>query len=159
MGWATRCLRNLFCLGKEKECSNSSEEKERWDLDGSCNVGQIPARAKGMIPAATEASWPGNYLSETEKEQSEHAIAAAAATATAADAAVAAAQAAVAVVRLTSHRRGTMFDADQDQRAAVKIQTAFRRYIVRITASPFDVLLLFNGHSCMVISQFFFFAM
>lgn len=151
MGWATRCLRNLFCVGKEKECLNSSEEKERWDLDGSCNVGQIPARAKGMIPAATEASWLGNYFSETENEQSKHAIAVAAATAAAADAALAAAQAAVAVVRLTSHGRGTMFGADREWLAAVKIQTAFRGYLVRITASPFDLLLC----SCMVIFQLF----
>lgn len=78
-----------------------------------------------------ENQWFRDYIFESEKEQTKHAIAVAAATAAAADAAVAAAHAAVAVVRLTSHGRGTLFScAGTEKWAAVKIQTLFRSYLV-----------------------------
>ena len=75
-----------------------------------------------------------SIYAEREKDQNKHAIAVAAATAVAADAAVAAAQAAVAVVKLTSQGRGTMIGV-HERRAAVKIQTAFRGYLVTIIRS------------------------
>lgn len=108
------------------------KEKKRWSFGKSGKgyaggVGHIQANIPANI---TDAVWLRSYISETEKEQSKHAIAVAAATAAAADAAVAAAQAAVAVVRLTSHGRGTMFNGGRERWAAVKIQTFFKGYLV-----------------------------
>jgi len=65
---------------------------------------------------------------EAEKEQSKHAASLAFATAVAAEAAVAAAQAAAEVVRLTSMPHYT--EKTMEEIAAVKIQTAFRGYMV-----------------------------
>lgn len=67
-------------------------------------------------------------LTEAENEQSNHAYSVALATAVAAEAAVAAAQAAAEVVRLTTvaHYSGK----SQEEVAAIKIQTAFRGYLV-----------------------------
>lgn len=63
---------------------------------------------------------------EAENEQNRHAYSVALATAVAAEAAVAAAQAAAEVVRLTTTPRRT-----KEEIAAIKIQTAFRGYLVR----------------------------
>ncbi|GMQ06308.1 hypothetical protein CsSME_00050944 [Camellia sinensis var. sinensis] len=139
MGRATRWLKGLFGIKKDKEQkdnSNSGDRKDRMrgsfghsgrDTGGLC---QNPATIPPNITAA-EAAWLRSFYNDTEKEQNKHAIAVAAATAAAADAAVAAAQAAVAVVRLTSHGRGTMFGGGQEKWAAVKIQTVFRGYLAR----------------------------
>jgi hypothetical protein len=87
--------------------------------------------------AIAEAAWLRSLDDDTGRRQSKHAIAVAAATAAAADAAVAAAQAAVEVVRLTSQGPafgggGVVLDLDPRGRAgaAVKIQTAFRGFLV-----------------------------
>lgn len=132
MGRAIRWLKSLLGGKKEKKketAGDSQKEKERssfgkldTNLEGCGNVGQTPT--------AADSAWLRSYYSEREDEQSKHAIAVAAATAAAADAAVAAAQAAVAVVRLTSHGRGTMFAGSRERWAAVKIQTAFRGYLM-----------------------------
>lgn len=66
-------------------------------------------------------------LTETENEQNKHAYSVAIATAVAAEAAVAAAQAAAEVVRLTSV---TCSSGKLEEVAAIKIQTAFRGYLV-----------------------------
>lgn len=144
MGRATRWLRSL--IGGKKESKEAKEqtnyggeerrEKKRWSFgksardSGEVVVGQNPSTV------AVDTAWLRSIYAETEKEQSKHAIAVAAATAAAADAAVAAAQAAVAVVRLTSQGRGTLFGL-HERRAAVKIQTAFRGYLVMIITSPY----------------------
>lgn len=135
MGKATRWLRSLLGMKKDKENvgnSNLSErkEKKRWSFAKSGkdfgHVGQIRANNP-----ATDTDWLRSYISETEKQQNKHAIAVAAATAAAADAAVAAAQAAVAVVRLTSQGRGTLFAGGREKWAAVKIQAVFRGCLSR----------------------------
>ncbi|XP_057977439.1 protein IQ-domain 26-like [Malania oleifera] len=135
MGRATRWLRGLLGMKKEKDHADNSsaadrKEKKRWSFaksgKDSGQLGQIPVN----LPAG-DTSWLRSYISETENEQNKHAIAVAAATAAAADAAVAAAQAAVAVVRLTSHGRGTLFGGGRERWAAVKIQTVFRGYLAR----------------------------
>ncbi|XVF24891.1 hypothetical protein REPUB_Repub13aG0166800 [Reevesia pubescens] len=145
MGKATRWLKGMFGMKKEKEKdqmdqhSNSSclchkKEKKRWSFAKSGKdanaISQIPLSIARNIPA-TDAAWLRSYIAETEKEQNKHAIAVAAATAAAADAAVAAAQAAVAVVRLTSNGRNTLFGGGRERWAAVKIQTVFRGYLSR----------------------------
>ena len=73
-----------------------------------------------------EAEWLKSIHAEIREEQNKRAVAVAAATAAAANAAVAAAQAAVAAVRLTGKRCGSC----KEKRAAVKIQSAFRGYLV-----------------------------
>ncbi|XP_004503493.1 protein IQ-domain 26 isoform X2 [Cicer arietinum] len=137
MGRATRWLKSLFGIKRDKEHKNNSSTKwtppppphafSERDSRGLChNPATIPPN---ISPA--EAAWVQSFYSETEKEQNKHAIAVAAATAAAADAAVAAAQAAVAVVRLTSHGRDSMFGGGHQRFAAVKIQTIFRGYLAR----------------------------
>lgn len=67
-------------------------------------------------------------LADAENEQSKHAYSVAIATAVAAEAAVAAAQAAAEVVRLTTIPRYS--GKSKEEIAAIKIQTAFRGYMV-----------------------------
>ncbi|CAK9328279.1 unnamed protein product [Citrullus colocynthis] len=137
MGRATRWFKNLFGIKRDKEptreISNAGINKEKKpasNFTGDAELCNNPATIPPNLSAA-EAAWLKSFYSETEKEQSKHAIAVAAATAAAADAAVAAAQAAVAVVRLTSHGRGTMFGGGRERWASVKIQTCFRGYLAR----------------------------
>ncbi|KAG7023619.1 Protein IQ-DOMAIN 14, partial [Cucurbita argyrosperma subsp. argyrosperma] len=128
MGRATRWFKNFFGIKRDKENSNQTKPTSNSAADNDlCNN---PATVPPYLSAA-EAAWLKSFYSETDKEQSKHAIAVAAATAAAADAAVAAAQAAVAVVRLTSHGRGTMFGGGRERWASVKIQTCFRGYLAR----------------------------
>lgn len=67
-------------------------------------------------------------LTDEENQQNKHAYSVALATAIAAEAAVAAAQAAAEVVRLTSGSRHR--GKSKEEQAALKIQTAFRGYLV-----------------------------
>lgn len=147
MGRATRWLRSL--LGGKKEIKEPKDytscgaqgrrEKKRWSFGKSASdlgqllVGQNPSAA---VSVDTDTAWLRSIYAESAKDQNKHAIAVAAATTVAADAAVAAAQAAVAVVRLTSQGRATMTGV-HERRAAVKIQTAFRGYLVMIIRSLF----------------------
>lgn len=141
MGKATRWLKSLFGIKNSKDYLNSGDRKGKK----RCSIGRSGREPSGGLCHSVKATPPPNmspaevsmwirsYYNETEKEQNKHAIAVAAATAAAADAAVAAAKAAVAVVRLTSHGRGTMLG--HERWAAVKIQTAFRGYLVSVTNS------------------------
>ncbi|XP_010267115.1 PREDICTED: protein IQ-DOMAIN 14-like [Nelumbo nucifera] len=139
MGRATRWLRGLLGMKKDKEQKENSgstdrKDKRRWSFGksgrDSGGMGQISSSIPASISQA-DAAWLRSYYTETEKDQNKHAIAVAAATAAAADAAVAAAQAAVAVVRLTSQGRGTMFGGGREKWAAIKIQTVFRGYLAK----------------------------
>lgn len=140
MGRATRWLKGLFGLKKEKTDSGG-RENERMRPDSGLGrsgreIGDLCLNPNTIPPNITpaEAAWLKSFYCDSEKEQNKHAIAVAAATAAAADAAVAAAQAAVAVVRLTSQGRGgggggTVFGS-REKWAAIKIQTVFRGYLV-----------------------------
>lgn len=67
----------------------------------------------------------GGMTDGEEEEETEHAMAVAAATAAAAEAAVAAAQAAAKVVRLAGYGR-----MSREEKAAVRIQSYYRGYLV-----------------------------
>ncbi|XP_020221293.1 protein IQ-DOMAIN 14 [Cajanus cajan] len=132
MGRATRWVKSLFGIKREKEHKQNSKCVESKSME-CANNSRVLCHNPGTIPpniSQAEAAWLQSYCSE--KEQNKHAIAVAAATAAAADAAVAAAHAAVAVVRLTSQGRGgTMFGVGPEMWAAIKIQTVFRGYLAR----------------------------
>ncbi|XP_062208363.1 protein IQ-domain 26-like [Phragmites australis] len=154
MGKAARWFRSLLGGGKKeqgKEQTRASAppgsnaapvDRKRWSFARSSRDSVDPAAAEASVRGgnaaivrAAEAAWLKSLYSETEREQSKHAIAVAAATAAAADAAVAAAQAAVEVVRLTSQGSafaggGAVLDT-RGRAAAVKIQTAFRGFLAK----------------------------
>ncbi|CAI0425603.1 unnamed protein product [Linum tenue] len=151
MGKAARWIKSLFGI---KPTASEGKEKRTWMCGGFGHSGRDSGESLCRNPATippnispAEAAWLKSYYSQTEKEQSKHAIAVAAATAAAADAAVAAAQAAVAVVRLTSHGRGTMFGGGSHERwAAVRIQTVFRGYLARKALRALKGLVKLQAH-------------
>lgn len=105
MGRAKRWLKALFGWKKNKEIT--------W--------------GSGTDSGRVSSGWmkPLESVPDSEMEQSKRAIAIAAATAAAADAAVSAARAAAAVVRLANQGCG-----GREWWAAVKIQNAFRGFLV-----------------------------
>lgn len=90
----------------------------------------VSSTEEAALPVPPVASLPvqDNKLAEIENEQSKQAYSVALATAAAAEAAVAAAQAAAEVVRLTTVPR--YYGLSKEEIAAIKIQTAFRGYMV-----------------------------
>lgn len=159
MGKAARWFRTI--LGKKEQQATTKDQQrrphqqdqappppppatgKRWSFGKSSrDSAEAAAAAAAVVSAgagnaaiarAAEAAWLRSAAcaeTDREREQSKHAIAVAAATAAAADAAVAAAQAAVAVVRLTS--KGRAPPPGVLAAAAVRIQTAFRGFLVRI---------------------------
>ncbi|CAI9779980.1 unnamed protein product [Fraxinus pennsylvanica] len=131
MGKATRWLKGLLGIKKDKKNVENNSNYGEKKTEKGCSFGKSGEDlTKNNL--AGDSQWLRSYIAETDKEQNKHAVAVAAATAAAADAALAAAQAAAAVVRLTSQRRGAVFNGGgRDLRAAVKIQTVFRGYLAR----------------------------
>lgn len=122
MGKASRWFRGLLRFKKPDSIPDPDQKplKKKWSF----------------VKSHKEKSSDGAVLtSENDSEASKHAIAVAAATAAVAEAAVAAAQAAAAVVKLTSSGRSTTISGgasygNHEKRAAVKIQSHFRAYLV-----------------------------
>lgn len=84
-------------------------------------------------------------LIEAENEQNRHAYSVALVTAMAAEAAVAAAQAAAEVVRLRAVVSCNNSGKTKEEVAAIKIQTAFRGYLVWSTLHILNLIVMKNG--------------
>ncbi|KAK3003096.1 hypothetical protein RJ639_019431 [Escallonia herrerae] len=128
--WLSAVRKALSPEPKEKKDQNSHKAKKRWfGKHKSLDANFAPTEAALAIPAPPSPSVEEVKLTEAENEQSKHAYSVAFATAMAAEAAVAAAQAAAEVVRLTTTARYS--GKSKEEIAAIKIQTAFRRYLAR----------------------------
>lgn len=126
MGKAARWFRSLFSSKKPPASSPAKDSKKnKWALSDSVDT-SLKFKNYAEDPMASP------YIEGLDANK--HAIAVAAATAAVAEAALAAAQAAAQVVRLTSgggSGRNAPYVADRRSvLAAVKIQSAFRAYLV-----------------------------
>ncbi|CAL5407780.1 unnamed protein product [Camellia sinensis] len=151
MGKTSRWLRAL--LGAKKSSSDDSapssefsqakKEKKKWGFIRSFNANNDRINNNSGSRARGSSSYPeaasNNYAEAVDANK--HAIAVAAATAAVAEAALAAAHAAAEVVRLTSgggRSRAAAYGGGSDRwregAAAVKIQSAFRAYLVSMQA-------------------------
>lgn len=145
MGKTARWFRGL--LGGKKaggpvvaSDSKPPKEKKRWSFVRSLiDKDRAPPPAPAPLQEVRNGSYreaaPAPYA-DGEVDPNKHAIAVAAATAAVAEAAVAAAQAAAAVVRLTSSSgrcaAPEYVSGGHEDSAAVKIQSAFRGYLVSV---------------------------
>lgn len=126
MGWASRWLRGLLGGGGGGKKGTSAEprperEKKRWGFGKSFRE-KDPVRPP--TPPVQRAATPRRTYASSDDgadEQNKRAIA------------IAAAQAAAAVVRLTSSGRCVPSGAKHEEWAAVRIQAAFRGYLVRFS--------------------------
>lgn len=119
-------FRRLFGAKKPSKPRHDKDSRRRWSFAGSSN----PASSNSHFDTL---SVPCDDTLDANK----HAIAVAAATAAVAEAALAAAHAAAEVVRLTSTGAGGGTTVSSHRHlaqgtAAVKIQSAFRGYLVSI---------------------------
>lgn len=144
MGKASKWFRNIFRLKKSEHTNSFSQpkHKRRWSFVNSYREKDSPTDAIKRNSLNGRQAAVDNVPSTECEDPNKHAIAVAAATAAVAEAAVAAAQAAAAVVRLTSSSgRCGDYPATyvgscgraRDELAAIKIQSAFRGYLVRIS--------------------------
>ncbi|CAL5404971.1 unnamed protein product [Camellia sinensis] len=153
MGKTSRWLRAL--LGAKKSSSDDSapssefsqakKEKKKWGFIRSFNANNDRINNNSGSRARGSSSYPeaasNNYAEAVDANK--HAIAVAAATAAVAEAALAAAHAAAEVVRLTSgggRSRAAAYGGGSDRwregAAAVKIQSAFRAYLLIYPKDP-----------------------
>lgn len=102
---------------------------------------EVEATAK-VVPQPLPALVEEVKLSEKVGEQNNHAYSVAIASAVAAEAAAVAAQAAAEVVRLTTSTARSTGES-REEIAAVKIQTAYRGYLVKFVAYLFFFPVLF----------------
>lgn len=130
-------FRRLFGA-KKAGTHSSSKEKRRWSFTSRSSSKQTtPSQSQSQPQSLPQATKPDASY-EANLDANKHAIAVAAATAAVAEAALAAAHAAAEVVRLTSTGgRGGGVAAPpgahfrwQHELAAVRIQSAFRGYLV-----------------------------
>ncbi|PVH32687.1 hypothetical protein PAHAL_9G461600 [Panicum hallii] len=123
--WFER-IRRLFASSEPKEKPKPDKAKSKRWLPGKLRTQQSFA-----LPAPAPAD---QQIRQAEDEQSKHAVAVALATAAAAEAAVAAAHAAAEVVRLTGQQPATPTtgqELEEEEHAAVLIQSAYRGYLAR----------------------------
>lgn len=107
------------------------KSKKKW-FGKHKNLDPVSSSTENAMPLPAPAPPIEDVkLTEAENEQSKHAYSVALATAVAAEAAVAAAHAAAEVVRLTTVTRFS--GKSKEEVAAIKIQTAFRGYLVLFT--------------------------
>lgn len=113
------------------QTKSKSKDRRRWSFGGRSVRNADTSSEHGSELVAEPKAFSLSNENHGEHEQNKHAIAVAAATAAAADAAVAAAQAAAAVVRLTSTGYSYAYGGtDIEEFAAIRIQSAFRGYLV-----------------------------
>lgn len=143
MGKASKWFRAILGLRKSNS-THSSKDKRLWGFGKSyrekdCNSNTTSAKHNSFYAHELPVTVSDATLSAESHDADKHAIAVAAATAAVAEAAVAAAQAAAAVVKLTSNsgRCANLSSAYvgscggvRDEVAAIKIQSAFRGYLV-----------------------------
>lgn len=144
-------LRRLFGHKKKPATDSTSNRHHNWSL--------IRSDKNSLVLPNVAASYGG-------LDANKHAIAVAAATAAVAEAALAAAQAAAEVVRLTSSRGSRKVAASQQARgnvapvsvegwAAVKIQSAFRGYLVSsLRSSRFQNFMEIKGGIFIISGEF-----
>jgi hypothetical protein len=109
--------------------------------------GKLRTQQSFALPAPAPAD---QQIRQAEDEQSKHAVAVALATAAAAEAAVAAAHAAAEVVRLTGQQPATPTtgqELEEEEHAAVLIQSAYRGYLVR-ARGLFDMFFFLRNKQC-----------
>lgn len=127
-------LRRLFGAKKPIPPSDGSGKKSDKDNKRRWSFGKQSSKTKSLPQPPPSAF--NQFDSSTPLERNKHAIAVAAATAAVAEAALAAAHAAAEVVRLTSSGVAGSSNKTRGQlrlpeeTAAVKIQSAFRGYLV-----------------------------
>lgn len=109
MGKASRWIKGLFGMKKEKDLSDKSsslaQDKKEKKLSGKDDSIHITNTTRAP---AFDNAWLSSYVVEKEDDQNRDAI----------------------FVRSLSHGSGTLFTRSMEKLAAVKVQSFFRGYLV-----------------------------